>query len=320
MNVRLQRVANSTLMIQNGQADSPVSSDTFRGGRLQRILAVVIALSVAGPAVVCAARPNVLLIVCDDLNDSVEGFGGHPQTRTPCLNRFAATATRFQRACCNAPICAPSRSSFLTGIFPGTSGNYNFHKWFQIPVRKKSKTVMTHFKGNGFHVAGTGKLMHHHRRGEFHKFGHPGGTDAGHPVSLIDLYPTLVDLCSLKGDTRRNDQGRPLDGHSLRPFIEDPESTTWDGPDGALTVVGGGRAPHSRQHRGSGTGSRPWTRIKTVGRLMPNGWCGRRPQTGGTERPSTQNRERRSSVSLTPVKTASSVERSWKRSAQNDTT
>lgn len=64
----------------------------------------------------------------------------------------------------------------------------------------------------------------------------PGGV-AGHPVSLIDLYPTLVDLCGLRGDTRKNEQGAPLDGHSLRPFLENPETEIWDGPAGALTML-----------------------------------------------------------------------------------
>ena len=39
----------------------------------------------------------------------------------------------------------------------------------------------------------------------------PGGI-AEHPVSLIDLYPTLADLCGLEGDTRKNEKGAPLDG------------------------------------------------------------------------------------------------------------
>ena len=68
----------------------------------------------------------------------------------------------------------------------------------------------------------------------------PGGI-AGQPVSLIDIYPTLVDLCGLKGDTRKNDRGAPLDGHSLSPFLREPESGTWTGPDAALTMVFAGK-------------------------------------------------------------------------------
>jgi len=63
------------------------------------------------------------------------------------------------------------------------------------------------------------------------------GKKAGHPVSLVDLYPTLADLCGLEGDTRKNDEGAKLDGHSLRPFLEDPENGKWTGPDAALSMV-----------------------------------------------------------------------------------
>jgi arylsulfatase A-like enzyme len=78
----------------------------------------------------------------------------------------------------------------------------------------------------------------------------PGGV-AEHPVSLIDIYPTLVDLCGLEGDTRKNNQGARLDGHSVRPFLENPMSDEWTGPDTALTMVFAGpetKGDPSRQH------------------------------------------------------------------------
>ena len=65
----------------------------------------------------------------------------------------------------------------------------------------------------------------------------PPGRTTSCPVSLVDLYPTLVDLCRLTGDTRKNAKGRPLDGHSLKPFLLDPNTEKWDGPDAALTTL-----------------------------------------------------------------------------------
>ena len=57
------------------------------------------------------------------------------------------------------------------------------------------------------------------------------------PVSLIDLYPTLSDLCGLKGDHKIKNTGGNLGGFSLRPLLEEnPKS--WKGPNGALTIVG----------------------------------------------------------------------------------
>jgi arylsulfatase A-like enzyme len=117
-------------------------------------------------------KPNVVLIVCDDLNDYVTGMGGHPQARTPNMERLAQSGVAFKRAYSNNPICAPSRSSFLTGIYPHTSKNFSFAKWHENPVLKNSKTMMEHFRDNGYHVTGSGKLMHHEIKSEWTEFKH----------------------------------------------------------------------------------------------------------------------------------------------------
>jgi arylsulfatase A-like enzyme len=65
------------------------------------------------------------------------------------------------------------------------------------------------------------------------------GKESNHPVSLIDLYPTLVDLCGLTEDTYQ-EGGKPLGGHSLRPFLNDPENGSWDGPGVALSAIEAG--------------------------------------------------------------------------------
>ncbi len=66
------------------------------------------------------------------------------------------------------------------------------------------------------------------------------GLICDHPVGLIDLYPTLIDLCSISDNTIRNQQGHTLDGHSLLPLLEDPVNGSWNGPDVALSCIGGG--------------------------------------------------------------------------------
>lgn len=62
------------------------------------------------------AKPNVLFIAVDDMNDWVSLFGGHPQTKTPNLDRLAHEgAVVFQNAACPGPVCGPSRSALLSG-------------------------------------------------------------------------------------------------------------------------------------------------------------------------------------------------------------
>jgi iduronate 2-sulfatase len=134
--------------------------------------AIVPSAGLAKAAVNRRRKPNVVLIVCDDLNDYVTGMSGHPQARTPHIAKLAQSGVAFKRAYSNNPICAPSRSSFLTGIYPHTSKNLFWDKWFENPVLKNSKTIMQHFRDNGYHVAGSGKLMHHHRPSEWSEFKH----------------------------------------------------------------------------------------------------------------------------------------------------
>jgi arylsulfatase A-like enzyme len=58
-----------------------------------------------------------------------------------------------------------------------------------------------------------------------------------HPVSLIDVYPTLLELTGIDLETRKNKKGHGLDGYSLVPFLKNPNTDNWQGPEGALSVV-----------------------------------------------------------------------------------
>ncbi|MBC8046485.1 MAG: sulfatase-like hydrolase/transferase [Fimbriimonadaceae bacterium] len=60
-------------------------------------------------------KPNVLFIVVDDLNDYVEGFDGQPQIETPNFREVEERGYTFLNAFANAPGCAPSRTSMLSG-------------------------------------------------------------------------------------------------------------------------------------------------------------------------------------------------------------
>jgi len=65
---------------------------------------------------------NLLFILSDEHNPRVLGAAGHKMIRTPNLDRLAKRGVRFDRAYCQYPICNPSRTSFLTGLRPETTG------------------------------------------------------------------------------------------------------------------------------------------------------------------------------------------------------
>ncbi len=104
-------------------------------------------------------RQNVLFIAIDDLNDWVGCLGGHPDTRTPNIDRLAARGRLFSRTYCSAPACNPSRASLLSGVLPSTSGVYkNNQPW--RPKLPDTVTLPGHFKSQGYLVHGRGKILH----------------------------------------------------------------------------------------------------------------------------------------------------------------
>jgi choline-sulfatase len=104
-------------------------------------------------------RPNVLFIILDDLNDWVGCLGGNADVKTPNLDRLAQRGVLFTNAHCSAPLCNPSRVSFLTGIRPSTSGIYTNNQQFRS-VLPNAVTIPQHFMAHGYGVAGGGKFFH----------------------------------------------------------------------------------------------------------------------------------------------------------------
>ncbi len=103
--------------------------------------------------------PNVLFIGIDDLNDWIGPLGGHPQARTPNLDRLAERGVTFTRAYCQAPACNPSRTSLMTGLRPSTSGVYgNADVWRD--ALPDAVTLPQHFMLHGYEVLGGGKTFH----------------------------------------------------------------------------------------------------------------------------------------------------------------
>lgn len=106
-------------------------------------------------------RPNVLLIVADDLNCALGPYGDSTAV-TPNLNRLAKRGVVFQRAYCQQAVCNPSRSSFLTGLRPDTVGVDDLRKYFRetAPEGDSLITLPEHFKNHAYFCQNIGKLFH----------------------------------------------------------------------------------------------------------------------------------------------------------------
>ncbi len=115
---------------------------------------------VCGPTSGLAAehRPNVLLLLVDDLKPS---FGAYGETwvHSPNLDRLAARSVTFDRAYCNQAVCAPSRNNLLVGSRSTSTGIYSlgFHFRRALP---DAVTLPQFFMQHGYHSAGVGKVFH----------------------------------------------------------------------------------------------------------------------------------------------------------------
>ena len=123
------------------------------------LFACVFALSLASQAVAKPA-PNVLFISLDDLNDWVGCLGGHPQAKTPNIDKLAASGVLFTNAHCPAPACNPSRSAIFTGLAPNVSGIYENGQKMRR-VLPDAEIIPKYFSRHGYRADGSGKMLHY---------------------------------------------------------------------------------------------------------------------------------------------------------------
>ncbi len=108
-----------------------------------------------------AKEPNVLFIALDDMNEWFGYLGVNPDVKTPNVDRLAAQGMAFSNAVCASPVCNPSRTAFLTGMRPTTSGCYMLNDYLEdSPKRHEGIPFPLHFKNNGYHTMAGGKVDH----------------------------------------------------------------------------------------------------------------------------------------------------------------
>jgi choline-sulfatase len=101
-----------------------------------------------------ARRPNLLLIMADQLAAPWLPAYGHAVVRAPNLTALAARAIVFENAYCASPLCAPSRAAMLTGLLPSRTAVYDN----AAELRASLPTVTHHLRAQGYDTCLVGKM------------------------------------------------------------------------------------------------------------------------------------------------------------------
>src|SRR5579871_4616110 len=114
-----------------------------------RTLLVAIAFVAAAPALAADAKKwNIVLIGTEDISPNL-GCYGDKDAITPNLDRLAAQGARFTRCFTHAPVCAPSRSGLITGVYPTTLGSHHMRS----KLTTTPKTYVDYLRKAGYFVA-----------------------------------------------------------------------------------------------------------------------------------------------------------------------
>jgi arylsulfatase A-like enzyme len=164
-----------------------------------RVILIWLTAFVAAPGGASAeeAKPDLVCIIVDDLNDWLGYLGGHPDAKSPNIDALAGSGMVFPQAYCNAPQCRPSRTSLNYGKYPFKTGTY-FNARGANETKIKTPTMQQFFTDGGYRVVSGGKVFH------------------GNPGKVGDaLLQRPRDPKPPKGKDKFNALRAPSDGYAL---------------------------------------------------------------------------------------------------------
>jgi N-sulfoglucosamine sulfohydrolase len=117
-----------------------------------RFLVAAAVVVAGGSPAFAQTQPNIVLIGAEDISPSL-GCYGEPDAITPNLDRLAGQGARFTRAFTHAPVCAPSRSGLITGVYPTTLGTHHMRS----KLARTPELFVEFLRKAGYFVAWPGK-------------------------------------------------------------------------------------------------------------------------------------------------------------------
>lgn len=168
-------------------------------------------------------RPNLVIVLCDDLGyGDLENYG-HPHIRTPHLNRLAEEGVRFTDFYSASPVCSPSRAGLLTGRLPNRAGIYD---WIpedsQVHLRASEVTLPEQLKSVGYATFLGGKW---HLNGRFNDPKQPQPGDFGFDHWFATQNNAAPSHENPVNFVRNGEPAGPLDGYSCQLVVD--EALDW---------------------------------------------------------------------------------------------
>ena len=176
-------------------------------------------------------RPNIVVILCDDLGYGDLECYGHPHIKTPNLNKLAEDGIRFTDFYSAAPVCSPSRVGLLTGRSPNRAGVYD---WIppaggprpdareQVHMRKTETTIPRLLKKAGYETCMSGKW---HCNSRFNDVDQPQPGDFGFDHWFGTQNNAAPSHANPKNYVRNGESVGPLEGYSCQLAVD--EVLTW---------------------------------------------------------------------------------------------
>ena len=175
MCAKLQRGGKPSRFV--AQLNPDTESQEMKTSHILLMLLTVVTFFSHATQALATDKPNIVVILCDDLGYGDLECYGHPHIKTPNLNRMAQEGIRLTDCYSAAPVCSPSRVGLLTGRSPNRAGIYNFIPGGRdIYMRASEVTIPQLLKKGGYATCMSGKW---HCNGKFNSDAHPQPGDAG---------------------------------------------------------------------------------------------------------------------------------------------
>lgn len=201
--------------------------------RTLKILAFALGFIVSSMLQAAPQRPNVIVILCDDLGYGDLGVHGHPHIQTPNLDALASSGIRFANFYSTAPVCSPSRVGLMTGRSPNRAGVYD---WIppsgrarpdardQVHMKSDETTMPELLKAAGYATCMAGKW---HCNSRFNHASQPQPGDVGFDHWFATQNNAAPSHANPNNYVRNGKPVGPLEGFSCQIVAD--EAMSWIG-------------------------------------------------------------------------------------------